>query len=127
MTTDRLREVLRKQVALIDELTILINELDGNRVNYYHTANKIIDIVGSVFDVDIMHQNKTRGVTEARAGAMYLLKQYTRLSHQEVVQLFRKNNHTTSIAAMKKCKVLMEVDEDYANKISECKRLINSN
>lgn len=105
----------------------LINdEFAIGAINTTITARKLVELVGDIFDLDILEKNRSKKHTIARKIAAYILKKYTRLSLQEIAPLIGVIDHTTVIYNVKTACDYIETDDWFKNKVEEVEKEIEN-
>lgn len=105
----------------------LINdEFAIGAINTTITARKLVELVGDIFDLDILEKNRSKKHTIARKIAAYILKKYTRLSLQEIAPLIGVVDHTTVIYNVKTACDYIDTDDWFKNKVEEVEREIEN-
>ncbi len=105
----------------------LINdEFAIGAINTTITARKLVELVGDIFDLDILEKNRSKKHTIARKIAAYILKKYTRLSLQEIAPLIGVVDHTTVIYNVKTACDYIETDDWFKNKVEEVEKEIEN-
>lgn len=105
----------------------LINdEFAIGSINTTITARKLVELVGDIFDLDILEKNRSKKHTIARKIAAYILKKYTRLSLQEIAPLIGVVDHTTVIYNVKTACDYIETDDWFKNKVEEVEKEIEN-
>lgn len=105
----------------------LINdEFAIGAINTTITARKLVELVGDIFDLDILEKNRSKKHTIARKIAAYILKKYTRLSLQEIAPLIGVVDHTTVIYNVKTACDNIETDDWFKNKVEEVEKEIEN-
>lgn len=92
------------------------------------STDSIISATANYFNMttnDLIGQNRTKGVTEARQIAMYLIRTLTNLSLPDIGKLFNRN-HSTVLVSIRKIESQMEKDPDLAAVIRDITSNINS-
>ena len=92
------------------------------------TPQLIIDVVSEHFNVskdDITSKKRNSEYVMPRQIIMYLCKEMTDLSLQNIGNLLSKKDHTTVIHGINKIKSKMESDDDLRNKVETIKKKIS--
>ncbi len=82
----------------------------------------IIEQVCKSFDVkksDVFSRKRNTEIVTARQVIMYLCRSYTDLSLEEIGEKLGKNDHTTVMSGISKVKKMLEIDQQFSDKI-EC-------
>ncbi len=94
---------LDKMPLDINNISKIIKDMYKNKTSGIPTAELIISEVCSFYSIEervLRGSQKTKGITEARQLAMYLIRKMTNLSTPDVAKEFGKN-HTTVLHAIK--------------------------
>lgn len=105
---------------------LIHDEFAIGAINTTITARKLVELVGDVFDLDILEKNRSKKHTIARKIAAYILKKYTRLSLQEIAPLIGVVDHTTVIYNVKTACDYIDTDDWFKNKVEEVEREIEN-
>ena len=92
------------------------------------TPQLIIDVVSEHFNVskdDITSKKRNSEYVLPRQIIMYLTKEMTDLSLQNIGTLLSKKDHTTILHGINKIKSKMATDDDLRNKIETIKKKIS--
>jgi len=119
----------RKDVELtIDEVArMLLIDIDSKRRRV--KPEKIISVVAEIFGIksrDIKGERRTNAVAEARQVVMYLLRKELELPLEKVAQEVNRKDHTTVLHAYDKIESLIENNEAFAKKVSQCTAFIHN-
>lgn len=90
------------------------------------STRKLVELVGDMFDLDILEKNRSKKHTIARKIAAYILKKYTRLSLQEIAPLIGVVDHTTVIYNIKTACDYIDTDEWFKQKVEDVEREIEN-
>jgi len=80
-------------------------------------ATRIIEIVDSVFECDVLRKDRSLKTTFGRKAAAYLLRRYTKLSLKEISGYTGTKDHTTAIHNIKQANNLIETEDWFKNKM----------
>lgn len=80
-------------------------------------AKRIIEIVDSVFECDVLRKDRSLKTTFGRKAAAYLLRRYTKLSLKEISGYTGTKDHTTAIHNIKQANNLIETEDWFKNKM----------
>lgn len=93
------------------------------------TPEKIIKETARYYnltDDEVKGQSRSKGPTEARQIAMYLMRSLTNLSLNEIGKHFENRNHATVLSSIKKIEDMMTEDISMSSKIRDISSNINS-
>lgn len=108
----RLLHNIMKENNLIKQDEVIIDpEISGE-------AKKIALLVEEIFDTNMQIRIRTQNVVDARKAAAYLIRNYTKLSLNEIRQFIGVGDHTTVLYNINKAKDLIETEEWFKNKIA---------
>ena len=96
---------------------------------YIPTPEVIIDETSHYFSVspaDVRGQKRTKAVANARHISMYLLRQLTNLSLNDIGTYFGDRNHATVLASVNKIEELVKTDHDLASAVRDITSNINA-
>ena len=92
------------------------------------TPNLILDTVAEHFGVsvnDISSKRRDKEFAIPRQIIMYLCRNMTTETYQNIAALLGKKDHTTVISGVKKIEKLIETDSELKNKIETIKKKIS--
>lgn len=113
ITLDSIKRAI-KDVIRVGIYTPSTDSIISNTANYFNLTSE--DLTGSM---------RTKGVSEARQVAMYLIRTLTNLSLPDIGKIFNRN-HTTVLSSIRKIEVQMEKDPDFAGVVRDITSNINS-
>ena len=96
---------------------------------YIPTPEVIIDETSHYFSVspsDVRGQKRTKTVANARHISMYLVRQLTNLSLNDIGTYFDDRNHATVLASVNKIEDLVKTDRDLASAVRDITSNINA-
>ena len=96
---------------------------------YIPTPEVIIDETSHYFSVsasDVRGQKRTKTVANARHISMYLVRQLTNLSLNDIGTYFDDRNHATVLASVNKIEELVKTDHDLASAVRDITSNINA-
>lgn len=113
ITLDSIKRAI-KDVIRVGNFIPSADSIISNTANYFNLSSA--DLTGSM---------RTKGVSEARQVAMYLIRTLTNLSLPDIGKIFNRN-HTTVLSSIRKIEVQMEKDPDFAGVVRDITSNINS-
>lgn len=113
ITLDSIKRAI-KDVIRVGIYTPSTDSIISNTANYFNLTSE--DLTGTM---------RTKGISEARQVAMYLIRTLTNLSLPDIGKIFNRN-HTTVLSSIRKIEVQMEKDPDFAGVVRDITSNINS-
>ena len=120
----RLHKVQRIDMEVVEEA--LRNVISTNNDKEI-TPEYIISVVAEHFNLtsaDILSKRRTQDLVLPRQICMYLCKEFTQESLQEIAKDLNKKDHTTVMNGIKKISDYIKVDNSLANKIETLKKIL---
>lgn len=96
---------------------------------YIPTPDVIIEETARYFNLapaDLKGQRRSKNTALARQVSMYLMRQLTNMSFQDIGAQYENRNHATVISSVKKIEGLIETDKQVASTIRDITSNINS-
>lgn len=122
---DQVRNLKTLHKTLVNA-NLIHDQFAVGSINTTISARKLVELVGDMFDLDILEKNRSKKHTIARKMAAYILKKYTRLSLQEIAPLIGVVDHTTVIYNVKTASDYIDTDEWFKEKIEEIEKEIEN-
>lgn len=122
-----LQELMGAQVD-VDTTIRAVRDMLKDSAEFLPSPQVIIDEVADFFSLDpdaIRGQGQTKNTAMARNIAMYLIRQMTKLSLQEIGQAFNNRHYTTIISNVKRVENTMKTDPEVAEIIKDVTTSIN--
>lgn len=89
-------------------------------------ATKIIETINGVFDTDCREKSRRKRVVFARHCASYFLRNYTRMTLEEIAESVGNTDHSTVVNSIKVFHALNDTDEEYNTKVKEIENILQS-
>lgn len=121
------REILN-EVITIDSVKRAITDV-SNGDQEIPKPDKIIRETARYYSLreeDLRGQNRSKGTTEARQVAMYLMRTLTNLPLKDIGMEFDGRNHATVISSIRKIEDLLKTDSGMSSRIRDISSNINS-
>ncbi|MBQ5928806.1 MAG: chromosomal replication initiator protein DnaA [Oscillibacter sp.] len=96
---------------------------------YIPTPEAILEYISKYYNVDqsiIQGQQRNRDATQARQVSMYLIRNMTSLSLDEIGKVFDNRDHSTVLYSIQQVEKKMKSDSAFAEKVKAIKTNINS-
>ncbi|MBQ2739704.1 MAG: chromosomal replication initiator protein DnaA [Oscillibacter sp.] len=96
---------------------------------YIPTPEAILEYISKYYNVDesvIKGQQRNRDATQARQVAMYLIRNMTTLSLEDIGRVFDNRDHSTVLYSIQQVEKKMKTDNAFAEKVKAIKTNINS-
>ena len=96
---------------------------------YIPTPEAILEYISKYYNVDegiIRGQQRNRDATQARQVSMYLIRNMTSLSLDEIGKVFDNRDHSTVLYSIQQVEKKMKTDNAFAEKVKAIKTNINS-
>ncbi len=119
-------KVLKKKEITIETATKVIESLIGITEKEI-SASKILERVSNFFNIsieNIQSKSRKREIVQARQVATYFTKQMTKLSLVSIGYKIGKRDHSTVLHSFKTVKNLIQVDEEFKNKMEKIEILL---
>lgn len=87
-------------------------------------ATKIIEVVNDVFGTDCREKTRRKRVVYARHCVCYLLRQYTRMTLEEIAESVGNCDHSTVVNSIKVFHNLNDTDPEYTSKVAEIENIL---
>lgn len=113
----------REMILSMDEVN---RDYNVSKVNI--TPDEIIDVVSGYYKVSkqaLLGRKRTRSIVIPRQMCIYLIRNYTALSLQEIADKIGRKDHSTIIHAIKRIEELKKANPDIAGDMSRINGLLN--
>lgn len=121
-------EVLKRDLT-IEEIQMTVLDFTTEYQPVGVTVDKVLDIVSSTFGVpvnDLKSEKRQANIAQARQVSMYVIKEVTELTLQEIGDVFGKK-HSTVLHSIDACKEKMNDDPKFKNNVNNIIRDIREN
>jgi len=122
---DQVRNLKNLHKTLVSA-NLIHDQFAVGSINTTISARKLVELVGDMFDLDILEKNRSKKHTIARKIAAYILRKYTRLSLQEIAPLIGVIDHGTVIYNVKTACDYIETDDWFKEKVQEVEQEIEN-
>lgn len=130
ITRNFIQSIIKNHYEMISKLEKLLEEFPViERVQKYkrRPPQEIIEAVNEVFNTNCQEPTRRKRVVEARHCAVYMLRQYTDMTLNEIGEIMSGDlHHTTVLHSIKTCKNWVDIDDDFAQKFNQAKILIEA-
>lgn len=122
-----MQELLGEQIN-VDNVIRAVRDMLSNKNEFLPSPDIIISEVAQFYQLDseaIRGQGQNKTISAARNVAMYLIREMTELSYQEVGDIFNKRHYSTVISSVKRVDKLLKEDPNLGEIIRDLKSSIN--
>ena len=122
------RDIMEEEIS-VENVLKRLKDMFNNPKEQRPIADVIISETANYFmlnPTDLTGQQRTRGITNARHIAMFLIRQFTNLSFKETGTLFGGRDHSTVITSVRRIEDLIKTDTDLYKTIKDITSNINS-
>lgn len=123
-----MHELMGQQIN-VDNVIRAVRDMLSAKNEFLPSPDLIITEVSQFYDIDaasIKGQGQSKTTASARNVAMYLIRNMTELSLQEIGAIFNGRHHTTVINSIKRVEALVHNDPNMGEIIQDLKSSINS-
>ncbi len=118
-------------MGVMDEEAIMkaLEDVVKNNNEYMPTPENIIEYIAKYFELEpdaLQGQSRSRNVVNARQIAMYLIRRLTKMSTQDIGNVFGGRDHTTVLYSLDKVEGQMRSDPAFAETVKEITTNINA-
>lgn len=122
-----MQELLGEQIN-VDNVIRAVRDMLSTKNEFLPSPDLIISEVAQFYQLDseaIKGQGQNKTISAARNVAMYLIRNMTDLSLQEIGDIFGKRHYSTVISSIKRVEKLLKEDPDLGEIIRDLKSSIN--
>ena len=112
-----------------ESVTRAIQDMIKRSNEYIPTPEAILEYISKFYNVDeaiIRGQQRNRDAVQARQIAMYLIRNMTSLSLDDIGKVFDNRDHSTVLYSIQQVEKKMKTDSAFAEKVKAIKTNINS-
>jgi chromosomal replication initiator protein len=114
---EKIKSLIKINYFMIKRLEVLLDDIEVKIKPKYCEGNFIIETVNNEFNTDCREQTRRKKVVFARHAACFFLREYTKMTLEDIANSLGNKDHSTVINSIKVFKNLVETDDDYKNKI----------
>lgn len=122
-----MQELLGEQIN-VDNVIRAVRDMLSTKNEFLPSPDLIIGEVAQFYDLEVENikgQGQNKNTSAARNVAMYLIRNMTDLSLQDIGAIFNNRHYSTVISSVKRVEKLLKEDPDLAEIIRDLKSAIN--